>query len=144
MFGARINILYKKNALSNQDNFFVIFCIFFYIYDGKRRKQLLQRQKMVLTSKRHADHPLAGRNTQHLGLEQLLCCTTFSIIKLNVFTIQGTNNVFKKAMFYALQPMPFLCLCGHTFCLAGRKRPIKTWWAQKMHSKKLGGPSLIL
>ena len=41
---------------------------FFSVNDGKRWKKLVLAQKqMILTSKRSAEHRLAGQNTQHLG-----------------------------------------------------------------------------
>ena len=43
--------------------FFALFCTF---YDFKVRKKLFLCQKMIPTGKRHAEHPFAGWNTQHI------------------------------------------------------------------------------
>ena len=40
------------------------FSFFFSVSDGKRQKLVLTQKQMILTSKQHAEHQFAGRNTQ--------------------------------------------------------------------------------
>ena len=39
------------------------------------KKLILLQKQMILTSKRSAEHPFAGGNTQHIGCELRLCST---------------------------------------------------------------------
>ena len=62
--------MYTRIKTTHLDNFdlIVIFCVFIpliSVCDGKRWKNLFQRQKMISTSKRRAEHLFTGQNTQH-------------------------------------------------------------------------------
>ena len=50
-------------SLTEQNKQF--FALFYTFYDLKVSKKLFKSQKLILTSKRHAEQPFAGRNTQH-------------------------------------------------------------------------------
>ena len=59
----------KKSAGCDSHNYSIYiytFLSFFPLMTKKMKKLVCKQKQMILTSKRHAEHPFTGQNTQHM------------------------------------------------------------------------------
>ena len=74
----RVNTWMLLDPFLHVFGYFLIFPFFFSVCNRKHKKLVLTL-KIILTSKRHAEHPFAGRNRQHIFYLTLFLSLSLSL-----------------------------------------------------------------